>query len=125
MDATGLSVLYDHATLLRQASLPSMSDPFRRSGPKIGRNDPCICGSGQKFKNCHGRQQHALPNLLAKEKLKRKIQEEGKRLLERHKAREMQRQKQQGLGREIISIEHKGYRIVAVGNQIYHGRWKT
>jgi preprotein translocase subunit SecA len=25
-----------------------------RSGPKIGRNDPCPCGSGQKFKKCHG-----------------------------------------------------------------------
>ncbi len=26
----------------------------QRSGPKIGRNDPCPCGSGQKFKKCHG-----------------------------------------------------------------------
>lgn len=26
----------------------------RRSGPKIGRNDPCPCGSGKKFKNCCG-----------------------------------------------------------------------
>ena len=25
------------------------------NGPKIGRNDPCPCGSGKKFKNCHGR----------------------------------------------------------------------
>jgi len=25
-------------------------------GPKIGRNDPCPCGSGKKFKNCHGRE---------------------------------------------------------------------
>jgi preprotein translocase subunit SecA len=24
-------------------------------GPKIGRNDPCPCGSGKKFKQCHGR----------------------------------------------------------------------
>ena len=24
------------------------------SGPKIGRNDPCHCGSGKKFKKCHG-----------------------------------------------------------------------
>jgi len=28
--------------------------PIRRDGPKIGRNDPCPCGSGQKFKKCHG-----------------------------------------------------------------------
>jgi len=25
-----------------------------RSGPKVGRNDPCICGSGKKYKNCCG-----------------------------------------------------------------------
>ena len=25
-----------------------------REGPKIGRNDPCHCGSGKKFKKCHG-----------------------------------------------------------------------
>jgi preprotein translocase subunit SecA len=26
-----------------------------RSGPKVGRNDPCPCGSGKKYKYCHGR----------------------------------------------------------------------
>ena len=26
-----------------------------REGPKIGRNDPCPCGSGKKYKQCHGR----------------------------------------------------------------------
>jgi preprotein translocase subunit SecA len=25
-----------------------------RAGPKLGRNDPCYCGSGKKFKRCHG-----------------------------------------------------------------------
>jgi preprotein translocase subunit SecA len=28
--------------------------PFRRDQPKTGRNDPCPCGSGRKFKHCHG-----------------------------------------------------------------------
>ncbi|TDX30259.1 protein translocase subunit secA [Modicisalibacter xianhensis] len=27
----------------------------RREGPKVGRNDPCPCGSGKKFKQCHGK----------------------------------------------------------------------
>ncbi|MDR0527409.1 MAG: preprotein translocase subunit SecA, partial [Spirochaetaceae bacterium] len=27
-----------------------------RSQPKVGRNDPCPCGSGKKYKHCHGRQ---------------------------------------------------------------------
>jgi hypothetical protein len=26
----------------------------RHDGPKIGRNDPCPCGSGKKYKKCHG-----------------------------------------------------------------------
>ena len=29
--------------------------PFVREGRKIGRNEPCSCGSGKKFKHCHGR----------------------------------------------------------------------
>ena len=29
--------------------------PIRNEGPKIGRNDPCPCGSGKKYKDCHGR----------------------------------------------------------------------
>lgn len=29
--------------------------PLRREGPKVGRNDPCHCGSGQKYKKCHGK----------------------------------------------------------------------
>jgi preprotein translocase subunit SecA len=29
--------------------------PVRRETPKVGRNDPCPCGSGKKFKNCCGR----------------------------------------------------------------------
>ncbi|MDI1277184.1 preprotein translocase subunit SecA [Methylobacter sp.] len=28
--------------------------PFIRDGNKVGRNDPCPCGSGKKFKQCHG-----------------------------------------------------------------------
>jgi hypothetical protein len=28
--------------------------PFVREQPKVGRNDPCTCGSGKKFKKCHG-----------------------------------------------------------------------
>ena len=26
-----------------------------RNGPKVGRNDPCPCGSGKKYKQCHGK----------------------------------------------------------------------
>jgi SEC-C motif-containing protein len=29
--------------------------PVRREGPKLGRNDPCTCGSGKKYKKCCGK----------------------------------------------------------------------
>ncbi|MEX0702005.1 MAG: preprotein translocase subunit SecA [Planctomycetales bacterium] len=29
-------------------------DPIVNAGPKVGRNDPCPCGSGKKYKKCHG-----------------------------------------------------------------------
>lgn len=39
-----------------QASAPpSKPETFRRTEQKIGRNDPCPCGSGKKFKQCHGK----------------------------------------------------------------------
>jgi SEC-C motif domain protein len=31
-----------------------LNKPFRREQPKIGRNDPCPCGSGKKYKKCCG-----------------------------------------------------------------------
>ncbi|WP_251978987.1 preprotein translocase subunit SecA [Salinicola avicenniae] len=31
------------------------AQPVRREGPKVGRNDPCPCGSGKKYKQCHGK----------------------------------------------------------------------
>ncbi|MBI3087867.1 MAG: SEC-C domain-containing protein [Candidatus Omnitrophica bacterium] len=34
-------------------SSPGM--PYHRTGPKVGRNDPCPCGSGLKYKKCHGK----------------------------------------------------------------------
>jgi SEC-C motif-containing protein len=30
------------------------AEPVRREAPKVGRNDPCPCGSGKKYKKCHG-----------------------------------------------------------------------
>jgi preprotein translocase subunit SecA len=30
-------------------------EPFKRDGRKVGRNEPCPCGSGKKFKQCHGK----------------------------------------------------------------------
>jgi preprotein translocase subunit SecA len=37
------------------AEAPQPQMPVHRDGPKIGRNDPCPCGSGRKYKQCHGK----------------------------------------------------------------------
>jgi len=99
--------------------------PFRRNGPKIGRNAPCPCGSGRKFKTCHGRPEFILPNLVAHAKLEKHVIAEAARQIEQKKAQEIQRKKQQGLGRPIISTEYKGYRFVAVGKILHYGKWKS
>jgi preprotein translocase subunit SecA len=44
---------------MREAAANAGREPQRpmtivREDPKVGRNDPCPCGSGKKFKNCHG-----------------------------------------------------------------------
>jgi preprotein translocase subunit SecA len=31
------------------------AEPNKREGEKIGRNAPCPCGSGKKYKRCHGK----------------------------------------------------------------------
>ena len=49
-DAIPHSVRALHMYWLRRRELQSM--PIRRAVPKIGRNDPCPCGSGKKYKHC-------------------------------------------------------------------------
>lgn len=38
-----------------QHESPSQAQAEVREGPKVGRNDPCPCGSGKKYKQCHGK----------------------------------------------------------------------
>ena len=42
-------------TYTSNAQSPQPNQPVVNSDPKVGRNDPCPCGSGKKYKNCHGR----------------------------------------------------------------------
>jgi len=52
--ASGVRGIYRHFVAKRSREGQSFSsmNTFRRSMPKIGRNDPCPCGSGKKFKQC-------------------------------------------------------------------------
>ena len=47
---------YKHPLVSESNQNKAPSDqPFIRNKPKIGRNEPCPCGSGKKYKQCHGR----------------------------------------------------------------------
>jgi len=89
---------------------------------KIGRNDPCPCGSGKKLKKCHGNiqgQSIKMPSAPSLQSLLKKKMDE-------HQANEMQRKKQQGLGRPIISTDFKGHRVIAIGKELrWSEKWKT
>ena len=63
----GPKMQYHHAELNtlnlpisdEQATAPAAVEdsnvlPFTRQAPKVGRNDLCPCGSGKKYKQCHG-----------------------------------------------------------------------
>jgi hypothetical protein len=41
---------------------PGIASPIRREAPKVGRNDPCPCGSGKKYKKCCGSGSKAAAN---------------------------------------------------------------
>ncbi|TAN83730.1 MAG: preprotein translocase subunit SecA [Gallionella sp.] len=51
------NVQYHHADYDEALAQPTDEEhkPFVRNGQKLGRNDPCPCGSGKKYKQCHGK----------------------------------------------------------------------
>ena len=92
--------------------------------PKIGRNSPCPCNSGKKYKHCCGFGAQS-PTAATGEP-----SAEAFRLMQvetaRHGAKEYRRRLMQGLGRPIISVEYQGYRLVAVGSALHWGKtWRT
>lgn len=50
--ASLVDVILDNRAYWFERSIPGT---VRREAPKVGRNDPCPCGSGKKYKNCCGR----------------------------------------------------------------------
>ena len=41
-----------HAYWMARGGMGGSHEPYTHSEPRVGRNDPCICGSGKKFKKC-------------------------------------------------------------------------
>jgi preprotein translocase subunit SecA len=44
----------DEATAARQRPVAAAAGLAAGGMPRVGRNDPCPCGSGKKYKHCHG-----------------------------------------------------------------------
>jgi hypothetical protein len=78
---------------------------------KIGRNKPCPCGSGKKYKRCHG-------NPVTQ-------QADFARALRAHEAAEKLRTRSEGHGRPIIAVRHNNHWVVAVGKKLYwSAQWR-
>jgi preprotein translocase subunit SecA len=54
-DTTGMA--FAQQTMPAQAGSPPQAGKRQpvHAEPKVGRNDPCPCGSGKKYKHCHGK----------------------------------------------------------------------
>jgi preprotein translocase subunit SecA len=53
--ASGTDTRSKASEVVREAAAALEKSQPVRVGPKVGRNDPCPCGSGRKYKHCHGR----------------------------------------------------------------------
>lgn len=86
---------------------------------KIGRNDRCPCGSGKKFKKCHGGIEHLDRMSAASASVPQ--------ARSRQEAMEFQRKEQQGLGRPIIATRtNSGVQLVAIRNRLLSSKkWAT
>jgi preprotein translocase subunit SecA len=58
--AAAITAMQDRQAQESQATMQTNSsnqakkaEPIRNTGAKVSRNDPCPCGSGKKYKNCH------------------------------------------------------------------------
>ena len=53
--ASGLAPAAEEEDAAPAGEAPPVPQTFTREQPKVGRNEPCPCGSGKKYKQCHGR----------------------------------------------------------------------
>ncbi len=58
-DATGAgftqATTADQSAAMRAQNVEAKVETIRRETPRVGRNEPCPCGSGKKYKQCHGK----------------------------------------------------------------------
>jgi SEC-C motif-containing protein len=104
-----------------------------KTGPwKLGRNDPCSCGSGLKFKKCClPKVEPAQPKISASKdgmvwkEPPLELREKAMRVFEEKQRKERDRVARYGHIRPQMSVVHQGQRMVTVRNRIYYSdKWK-
>ena len=95
---------------------------------KVGRNDPCPCGSGKKYKRCHGAPAtnptpETVPGPDGAPFRVQKLAEHEVPLAVRQRVAEVQREDKEhlqrfGNARPAISAVHQGHRFVAIGSRL-------
>lgn len=89
---------------------------------KIRRNDPCLCGSGKKYKRCclSSSDQRGFRSVPPE------ILLETERRFQEHQRREHERRQRYGDVRPIIHLNFQDQKFVAVGNELHYSpNWKT
>lgn len=74
---------------------------------KIGRNNPCPCGSGKKFKKCHNNPRFELPFLIQQAHIEKHLEEEGKRLLEQKRRKKSSDNTSKALGGQSFQLSFR------------------
>ena len=54
-EASGMAPQEGEGNDAGEPQQPAVPQTFTRDQPKVGRNEPCPCGSGKKYKQCHGK----------------------------------------------------------------------
>ncbi|RLA53448.1 MAG: preprotein translocase subunit SecA [Gammaproteobacteria bacterium] len=54
-EASGMSDVAEEGQPNDQPEVAAVPETYTREQPKVGRNEPCPCGSGKKYKQCHGK----------------------------------------------------------------------
>jgi hypothetical protein len=92
---------------------------------KIGRNDPCPCGSGKKYKKCCG-SSTAAPKPPIRHMSFDHLPDTLKVALREQQRKQTEQVNKYGHGRPRITGDYKGNKLVAVGNQLMGSKkWKT
>jgi hypothetical protein len=97
---------------------------------KIGRNDPCPCGNGKKYKKCHGAspspQTRSQPaprfslRLHPTDTVPPEVLAKGMSFFREQQRQEQERQRRYGLVRPEIAADYHGYKFVAIGSTLLY-----